>query len=73
MKTEVMYRYLGTNGIIDSPGHLEDIYYTRRLHLIADEGKKLTRDGTTLVSSAFIAEEELLLWREFNGIILKVK
>lgn len=66
MKTEVMYRYLGTNGIIDSPVHLEDIYYTRRLHLIADEGKKLTRDGTTLVSSAFIAEEELPLWREVN-------
>ena len=66
MKKEIMYRYLGTNGIIDSPVHLEDIYYTRRLHLIADEGKKLTKDGIDLVNSTFIAEEELGLWKEVN-------
>lgn len=42
MKKVIIYRYLGTNGIIESPVHLEDIYYTRLVQLIADEGKILT-------------------------------
>lgn len=66
MTKQVMYRYLGTNGIIDSPVHLEDIYYIRRLHLTADKGKKLTSDGKTFSSSVFIAEEELSRWSEVN-------
>ena len=40
-----LYEYLGTNGTILSPVHLEDIYYIRKLELFADNGKKLTKDG----------------------------
>ena len=36
----VMYEYLGTNGTILSPVHLEDIYYIRKLRLIADVNKQ---------------------------------
>ena len=40
----VMYEYLGTNGTILSPVHLEDIYYIRKLRLIADVNKRLTKN-----------------------------
>ena len=39
MKKRVLYHYLGTNGTILSPVHLEDTYYVRKLELQADEGK----------------------------------
>lgn len=59
----VMYRYMGTNGIIESPVHLEDIYYVRFLRLIADKGKVLT-DGKIKVNSIQISEEEESKWKE---------
>ena len=40
----IMYTYLGTNGTICSPVHLEDVYYIRKMKLIADAGKILTKD-----------------------------
>lgn len=64
MTKEVLYLYLGTNGSILSPVHLEDIYYTRRLRLTAEEGKMLTKDGINLCRSTIIAEDDLDLWRE---------
>ena len=39
MTKEVYYTYLGTNGTITSPVHLEDAYYTRKLNLVAAPGK----------------------------------
>ena len=33
MLKQVIYRYLGTNGIIESPVHLEDTYYIRLIQL----------------------------------------
>ena len=50
MKKQILYRYLGTNGIIESPIHLEDVYYTRINVLTADLGKILT-DGTNYQKS----------------------
>ena len=51
MIKEVLYQYLGTNGTILSPVHLEDIYYVRKYKLIADNGKKLTKDGELTYST----------------------
>ena len=42
MKKTVIYRYLGTNGVIETPIHIEDTYYVRLIDLKADEGKILT-------------------------------
>ena len=42
MTKKVLYKYLGTNGVIESPVHLEDIYYVRINVLMADEGKILS-------------------------------
>ena len=68
MKKTILYNYLGTNGTICSPVHLEDIYFTRSLNLESSRGKKLTNDdGVTLVSSIIIPEEDLELWKEVDG------
>lgn len=42
MTKTVLYHYLGTNGTITSPIHLEDIYYVRKFKLLADKDKILT-------------------------------
>lgn len=67
MTKEVLYLYLGTNGTILSPVHLEDIYYVRKLRLTPAPGKLLTRDGKTLLPSATIAEADLNDWYEVEG------
>ena len=64
MTKQVFYVYLGTNGVIESPIHLEDIYYIRKLALIADPGKRPTKDGKHFVTSVKIPEEELEEWTE---------
>lgn len=60
----VMYEYLGTNGTILSPIHLEDIYYVRKLQLLADNNKRLTKNGKDFVQSVVIPEDELEQWKE---------
>ena len=65
MKKTIMYRYLGTNGVIDSPIHLEGIYSVKTISLIADEGMALTKDGKEFVKSVKVAnDEEAAQWRE---------
>lgn len=64
MVKTVLYEYLGTNGTILSPVHLEDIYYIRKLKLHADGGKRLTKDGINKVASVIIPEDELEEWKE---------
>lgn len=65
MKKAVIYRYLGTNGIIESPVHLEDTYYVRLYRLIAEEGKVIT-NGDKVLRSVLIPEEELDQWYEIE-------
>lgn len=70
MKKIVLYHYLGTNGTITSPVHLEDVYYIRKLKLIADENKYLT-NGSLYKNFVIIPENEEGLWVEVpnNGQI----
>ena len=63
MTKEIFYKYLGTNGVIESPVHLEDIYYVRIIRLTADTGKILT-DGNKSVYSVKVPEEEVDNWQE---------
>jgi len=63
MKKEVIYKYLGTNGVIESPVHLEDIYYTRYYILHADKGYKLY-NGKDYKSTVRTTDEELKNWIE---------
>lgn len=70
MKKTVLYQYLGTNGTIVSPIHLEDVYYIRKLKLVADAGMKLT-NGTSYKNVVIIPEEDEDKWIEVvnNGQI----
>ena len=63
MTKQVFYKYLGTNGVIETPVHLEDIYYVRVIQLHADDGKILT-NGTTKCISIRVPEEDIGNWRE---------
>lgn len=66
MKKQVLYQYLGTNGTILSPIHLEDVYYIRKLRLSADKNKRLTKDNVNFVKSVIIPEEEESEWKELS-------
>ncbi len=64
MVKEVLYQYLGTNGIILSPVHLEDVYYIRKLRISADSKKILVKKDGTKTLAIIIPEEELSDWEE---------
>ena len=69
MKKEIMYTYLGTNGTICSPVHLEDIYYIRKIRLTAESQKALTKDGKNLQYRVIIPEDEINDWYEVDAPI----
>lgn len=65
MTKEIMYKYLGTNGTICSPVHLEDIYYIRLVRLTAENGKVLYKNGKNMhVISTLVPEDEVNEWTE---------
>lgn len=66
MTKTAYYTYLGTNGTITSPIHLEDIYYIVRYRLVADKGYLLT-DGERKVKTITVPAEEVSLWTEIKG------
>lgn len=68
MLKEVYYTYLGTNGTITSKVHLEDVYYVRKIKLIAEDGKYLT-NGEKKVKTIMVPEEEVEQWHEEFGQI----
>ena len=63
MTKKIFYRYLGTNGVIESPVHLEDIFYVRINVLTAAEGKILT-DGTAFKKTVRCSDDEVEQWVE---------
>ena len=59
-----LYTYLGTNGTITSPIHLEGIYSVVKYRLEAENGKKLTKDNKSFVKEVVVAEDDIELWEE---------
>ncbi len=58
MIKNITYTYLGTNGILTTPIHLEGIYSTQKITLIAEKGKKLTKDnGKTFVKKVTLLSD----------------
>lgn len=68
MIKETIYVYLGTNGIIQSPIHLEDIYYIRKYRLWADKNKILTKDNKNYVRTVIVPESEVNDWNEIDDL-----
>ena len=64
MTKEVLYQYMGTNGTILSPVHLEDIFYIRKNRLYADPGKHLTKDGINFTTVVTVPDDEVNQWYE---------
>ena len=66
MIKEILYKYLGTNGVIISPVHLEDIYYVRNVKLTAEAGKLLTKDNKNFTRQIIVPEDEVSNWTEVD-------
>ena len=66
MTQTIMYTYLGTNGTICSPVHLEDVYYIRKIKLMSDINKLLTKDGINFTHTIIIPESEVNEWYEVD-------
>lgn len=65
MTIEVLYTYLGTNGSVTTPVHLEGVPSIKRLRLKADADKVLT-NGECKTPTATIAEADLDKWSEIE-------
>ena len=65
MTKTVLYCYLGTNGTILSPVHLEGVYSVKKYELKADFGKILT-NGQFKAYKYIVAEDELNDWKEID-------
>lgn len=64
MTTEFMYTYLGTNGTITTPIHLEGVPAMKKVRIKPAIGKKLT-NGTIITENAVVvAESEVANWKE---------
>lgn len=57
-----MFRYVGSNGVIDSPIKLP-MNYTLRYRLIADEGKELV-NGDTVATVIDVDVDDVAKWVE---------
>ena len=64
MKTVKIYTYLGTNGTITSPVHLEGVYSVVKYNLLPENGHQLTKDGVKLYDFKTVEEKELKDWYE---------
>ena len=62
MTKTILYKYLGTNGTIVSPVHLEDVYYVRLVKIMTAHGKTLTKDSKKLPNIVTAPEEEDDQW-----------
>ncbi|MBE6148243.1 MAG: hypothetical protein E7167_01830 [Firmicutes bacterium] len=68
MTKQTLYEYLGTNGVLLTPIHLEDVYYVRKIKLIADRNKGLIQKGSNNKPReiVIVPENELDLWIEVD-------
>lgn len=64
MNKQTLYTYLGTNGTLTTPIHLEGIYSVKKIILTADEGKMLTKDFEHFYKKVTTTDLEFELWQE---------
>ncbi len=65
IKTPI-YTYLGTNGTLTTPIHLEGIYAVVKYQLDAEGDKFLTKDNKSYVKTVLCPESEVALWKEVS-------
>lgn len=65
MTKTILYTYFGTNGVITSEVHLENISALKKVRLTADKGKVLT-NGTVSLEIVVTTEENADNWKEID-------
>lgn len=65
MTKTILYTYFGTNGVITSEVHLENISALKKVRLTADKGKILT-NGVVSLETVVTTEENAGNWKEVN-------
>lgn len=66
MQKEIIYTYLGTNGILRTSIHLENIPCTKSILLKSEEGTQLTKDNKNFCQVIQIPESEIDEWYEVS-------
>ena len=64
MTTEILYTYLGTNGTVTTPVHLEGVPAMQKIRIKPDIGKKLTDGKTVETDAVVVSESEVSKWKE---------
>lgn len=64
MTTEILYTYLGTNGTVTTPVHLEGVPAMQKIRIKPDIGKKLTDGKTVVIDAVVVSESEVSKWKE---------
>lgn len=67
MKVTKFYTYLGTNGTITSPVHLENIYSVVKYKIFSEKGYKLTKDNINYYEVVDVEEKDLPNWYEVKN------
>ena len=69
MTKRILYTYLGTNGTLTTPIHLEGIYSTHKVELVAGRGMVLTKNDKDFAQVVRVPEDEVEEWKEVPGQI----
>lgn len=64
MTQEFLYTYLGTNGTVTTPIHLEGIPAMKSVRVTPAIGKKLTNGVKVTTEAVVVSEAEAASWRE---------
>lgn len=64
MTTEILYTYLGTNGTVTTPVHLEGVPAMKKIRIKPEIGKKLTDGKTVVMDAVVVSESEVANWKE---------
>jgi len=64
-----IYTYVGTNGIITSPVHLEGIPSIVKYRLEADTNKFLTKDNKSFVKMITVFADDVDDWKEVYNVV----
>lgn len=66
MVKQILYTYLGDNGTLQTPIHLEGIYSVINYLITAEDGYLLTKDNKNFTKSIIVTKEDLDKWQEID-------
>jgi hypothetical protein len=66
MTKTLLYTYLGTNGTLITPIHLQNVYCVKKYQLTADNNKHLTKNGKDLYKTITVLPSEVDSWYEIE-------